>query len=194
MYNLKSIVLVSLIAISSIMLTGCASIVGQTTNAPILSSPGLRTAGTVFDDELIENKILINLSKANAQVNQSHINVISFNESVLLVGQVPSQQASAEAETIAKRTRAVRKVHNELQIAGPTSYVIRSNDTYLTSRVKVALLTSKSAKALRIKVITENATVYLMGLVTRAEAQAAVNEIVEISGVIKLVKVFEYID
>ena len=194
MRNLKSIVLVSLITVSSIMVTGCASIVGQTTNDPILSSPGLRTAGTVFDDELIESKILINLSKANAQVNQSHINVISFNESVLLVGQVPSQQASDDAEAIATQTRKVKKVNNELQIAGPTSFVIRSNDTYLTSRVKVALLTSESANPLRIKVITENATVYLMGLVTRDEAQAAVDEIVKISGVIRIVKVFEYID
>ena len=77
---------------------------------------------------------------------------------------------------------------------GSTSSVIRRNDTYLTCLVKVALLTSESTNALRIKVITENATVYLMGLVTRAEAQTAVDEIVQISGVMKIVKVFEYID
>jgi osmotically-inducible protein OsmY len=193
MPNLKSATLFAVI-ISTLVVSGCASIVGQTTNQPIGSSPGLRTAGTVIEDELIENKILVNLGKGSAQISQSHVNVISFNENVLLVGQVPTQTAADEAQAIAKATRRVKTVHNELQIAGPTSFVIRSNDTYLTSRAKVTLLASQNAKGIRVKVITENGTVYLMGLVTRQEAQSAVDEIVNIPGVRKIVKVFEYID
>ena len=176
------------------LLTGCASLIGQTTSEPITSSPGLRTAGAVLEDEIIENKILVNLTQASDELINSHINVVSFNENVLLVGQVPTQQVKTEAMRIAKSTRKVNSVHNELSIAGPTSLLIRSNDSYLTSRAKVNLLISQNANGIRIKVITENGTVFLMGLVTRAEAQSAVDEVVNISGVRKIVKVFEYID
>ncbi|MFT5707186.1 MAG: osmotically-inducible protein OsmY [Oceanospirillaceae bacterium] len=190
---MRNIKIASIIALATII-SGCASLVSQTTDQPISASPGLRTAGTVIDDEVIENKILINLTKASDSVKKSHINVISFNENVLLVGQVPSEEARIEAGDIAQSTRKVKSVHNELLVAGPTSLLIRSNDTYLTSHAKISLLASQNANGIRIKVITENGTVFLMGLLKRSEAQSAVDEIVTISGVRKIVKVFEYID
>lgn len=190
---MQKLKIASLILLATFV-TGCASIVGNTTEQPISSTPGVRTAGTLIDDEVIENKILINFTKGSSELKNSHINVVSFNENVLLVGQVPNEAVKAEAEQIAKATRDVETVHNELQIAGPTSLIIRSNDTYLTSRAKVNLLASQNANGIRVKVITENGTVYLMGLVKRHEAQAAVDEIVNIAGVRKIVKVFEYID
>ena len=176
------------------LVTGCASIIGETTQEPITTTPGLRSAGTVIEDEIIENKILVNLGKGSGLVKDSHINVVSFNENVLLVGQVPTEQAKKEAAAIAQSTRKVNSVHNELLVAGPTSLLIRSNDTYLTSRAKINLLASQNANGIRVKVITENGTVFLMGLVTKNEGQAAVDEIVTISGVRRIVKVFEYID
>ncbi|MGB1238611.1 MAG: BON domain-containing protein [Pseudomonadales bacterium] len=178
----------------SLAIGGCASIVGSTTEEPVTSAPGLRTPGTLIEDEYIENKILINLGKGSDAVKNAHINVVSFNENVLLVGQVPDELSSQEAYEIASATRNVKKVHNELEIAGPTSLIIRSNDTYLTSRAKVNMLASESAKGIRVKVITENGAVFLMGLVTRQEADAAVDAIRNISGVRRIVKVFEYID
>ena len=185
-----------LIAFILITLTmaGCASVVGKTTNQSISTSPGLRSAGAVIEDEIIENKILVNLTQGTFEVRNAHVSVVSFNGNVLLAGQVPTEAAKQEAERIASTTRRVKRVHNELQIAGPTSLLIRSNDTYLTSRAKVSLLASQNANGIRIKLLTENGTVYLMGLLTRAEAQAAVDEIVTIAGVRKIVKVFEYID
>ena len=188
MRNLK-IVFAIILATS---ISGCASLIGQTANQPITSSPGLRTAGTLIEDELIENKILV--TQGSLEIKNSHINVVSFNENVLLIGQVPTQDVKNEAQRIAESTRKVKSVHNELQVAGPTSLLIRSNDTYLTSRAKVNLLASQNANGIRVKVISENGTVFLMGLVTRNEGQAAVNEIVNISGVRRIVKVFEYID
>ncbi|NQZ31949.1 MAG: BON domain-containing protein [Oceanospirillaceae bacterium] len=190
MRNLK-IVFAIILATS---ISGCASLIGQTANQPITSSPGLRTAGTLIEDELIENKILVNFTQGSLEIKNSHINVVSFNENVLLIGQVPTQDVKNEAQRIAESTRKVKSVHNELQVAGPTSLLIRSNDTYLTSRAKVNLLASQNANGIRVKVISENGTVFLMGLVTRNEGQAAVNEIVNISGVRRIVKVFEYID
>ncbi|EPJ45587.1 MAG: putative lipoprotein [Osedax symbiont Rs1] len=190
MPNLK---LASLIMFATLA-TGCASLVGQTADQPITSSPGLRSAGTMVEDEIIETKILFNFTKGSQGVQRSHINVVSFNENVLLVGQAPSEEAKFDAADIARSARKVKRVHNELEVAGPTSLIIRTHDLGLTAVAKGKLLLSANAKGLRIKIITEDSTVFLMGLVTRDEAQAAVDEIVSITGVRKIVKVFEYID
>jgi osmotically-inducible protein OsmY len=109
------------------------------------------------------------------------------------VGQVPNEQVKQEAERVASQVRHVRKIHNELEIAGPTSTIVRSNDVYLTSRIKVQMLADKSIEGNRIKVITENGVVYLMGLVRRDEADRAVDITRSVTGVRKIVKVFEYI-
>lgn len=88
----------------------------------------------------------------------------------------------------------MRKIHNELEIAGPTSTIVRTNDVYLTSRVKLQLLADENAPGSRIKVVTENGVVYLMGLLKRSEADTAVAIVRSVPGVRKIVKVFEYID
>jgi osmotically-inducible protein OsmY len=190
MYKLTILPLI----VFAILSTGCASLAGKATDKPILSSPGLRSAGTVVEDEIIETKILFNLTKGSMALRRSHINVISFNLNVLLIGQAPSQEVALEAQKIAQSTRKVNRVHNEIQIAGPTSFITRAQDTALTIEAKSKLLLSSNAKGLRVKINTEDATVYLMGLVTRSEGEAAVNEIKTISGVRKIVKVFEHID
>jgi osmotically-inducible protein OsmY len=90
--------------------------------------------------------------------------------------------------------RNVRKVYNELTLAGKTSLLSRTNDRWLTTKVKSAFSTAELSDATRIKVVTENGVVYLMGLLTRAEADAAANIARKIQGVQKVVKVFEYIN
>ncbi len=186
----------SLIAIvlTSTLVTGCSNIISATREEPIREDPGSRTLGSYLEDEAIETKILVNLSKGSAPLAQSHINVVSYNGQVLLVGQVPSAQVKQEAEQIARQIQHVRKVHNELEIAGPTSTIIRINDTYLTSRVKLQLLADESVEGNRIKVVTENGVVYLMGLVRPDEAERAVEITRSVSGVRKIVKVFEYVN
>ena len=88
----------------------------------------------------------------------------------------------------------MRKVHNELTVAGKTSYLSRTNDSWLTTKVKSAMAAAESADSTRIKVVTENGVVYLMGLVTREEADAAADIARHIQGVQKIVKVFEYMN
>jgi osmotically-inducible protein OsmY len=90
--------------------------------------------------------------------------------------------------------RGVRKVHNELQISGPTSMVSRSNDAWLVTKIKTAMFVNDETDALRIKVVTENGVVYLLGLLTRDEADKAVEVSRSVYGVQKIVKVFEYIN
>ncbi|GAA0790497.1 BON domain-containing protein [Marinobacterium sediminicola] len=179
--------------IASTLLTGCSSIISATREEPIQEDQGSRTLGRYLEDESIETKILVNISKGSERLAQSHINAVSYNGQVLLIGQVPDEQVKQEAENVARQVRHVRKIHNELEVAGPTSTIVRSNDVYLTSRIKVQMLADERVSGGRIKVVTENGVVYLMGLVTPAEADIAVEITRSVTGVRKIVKVFEYI-
>lgn len=182
------------LAVLSLTLSGCASIISATRTTPIHEDRGERTIGRYVEDEMIETKVLVNLSKGSTPLAQSHVNVTSFNGQVLLTGQVPDEATREEAQRIAANVREVRKIDNELEIAGPTSTIIRTNDIYLTSRIKLQLLAEKGVNSNRIKVVTENGVVYLMGLLKRSEAETAVSVVRSVAGVRKIVKLFEYLD
>lgn len=181
------------IVLASTLVSGCSNLISATREEPIRENQGSRTLGSYLEDEAIETKVLVNISKGSEALAQSHINVVSYNGQVLLVGQVPSEQVKQEAERVTNHARHVRKIHNELEIAGPTSTIVRSNDVYLTSRIKVQMLADSTIEGNRIKVVTENGVVYLMGLVRRDEADRAVEITRSVTGVLKIVKVFEYI-
>ena len=183
---------IALIATST-LLAGCSDLISATREEPIRENVGSRTVGNFIEDEAIELKSLVNISKGSAPLSQSHINVTSFNGQVLLTGQVPNESIKNEAKSVVEKVRDVRKIHNELEIAGPTSTIVRSNDVYLTSRIKLQLLADKAVEGLRIKVVTENGIVYLMGLVSQSEADRAVSVVRSVPGVQRIVKVFEYV-
>ena len=136
----------------------------------------------------------INLARASADLDESHIVVVSFNGNVLLAGQVASESLKTQAENIAREVRHVRNVHNELRVAGNNSAMARTNDAWLTAKVKSRLLLSGDTPGMRTKVVTENGVVYLMGLLTREEADMAVQKVQKVGGVQKIVKIIEYID
>ncbi len=175
------------------LLSACASIVGVVNDKPISEDLGKRSWGSFIDDEIIETKAMINLKKANAAFKNAHISIISYNGLALLVGQAPNQALKSLAEETVRKIRKVRRVHNELSIAGPSSALVRSGDNWLTSKIKVRMLFSKGIQSKRIKVVTENGIVYLMGLVSRAEARRVVSSVQNSYGVQKIVKIFEYI-
>lgn len=177
-----------------IFLQGCSTLVSSTREDPIPENRSSRTLGGMIEDNSIEFKAKVNLTKGSQTLSRSNVNPTSFNGVVLLTGQVPNEQTQREAEQVVSQIREVRLVKNELVIAGPTSMVIRTNDTYLTGRVKTQLLTESLTKALNIKVVTENGSVYLMGFVTKQEAENVVEVVRNIVGVTRIVKVFEYID
>ena len=142
------------LVMTTTLVTGCSTIVSSSREEPIREDIGNRTLGNIIEDEAIELKVMVNLSKGSAPLAQSHINVKSFNGQVLLTGQVPNENVRQEAEQIVGQTREVKRIHNELEIAGPSSTIVRSNDIYLTSRVKLKLLSDKSIEGLRVKVVT----------------------------------------
>lgn len=173
---------------------GCSSLVAATRTTPIQDNYGKRSIGNFIDDSIIETKIKVNLKMTNKKLGEAHISVVSFNGAVLLVGQVPSQNLKQSAGTVASNVRGVTRTHNELVEAGPLSVPARSNDAWLTTKVKAKLLIARNVKANRIKVVTENGVVYLLGLVSRDLGDRIVAAVRNTFGVQKIVRIFEYIE
>ena len=177
-----------------VLLSSCSSLISATRSSPIQEDYGKRSFGRFIDDGLIETKAKVNLKKTDEQLKKAHIGVTSYNGVVLVAGQVPSAELKELAGAVVGKVRNVKRVHNELSVAGPISMPARSNDSWLTTKVKSKLLASSQVKGRRIKVVTENGVVHLMGLVTRAEADEVVNVVKGTFGVQKIVRIFEYID
>ncbi|MDF0730724.1 BON domain-containing protein [Pseudomonas entomophila] len=176
-------------------LSGCSSVLTSTRDTPIEDDRGTRTIGSKIDDSLIETKVAVNVAKANPDLDKgSHIVVSSYNGIVLLAGQTPRADLKSLAEQTASQVQRVKKVHNELQVIQPSSILARNNDAWLTTKIKTQMIGDANVPSSRIKVITENGIVYLLGLVTQREANAATNVVQGVSGVQKIVKLFEYID
>lgn len=173
---------------------GCATVLDATHDGPIQPDPGERTFGTFIDDQQLETITKVNIGKAHPQLKAANIDVTSFNGVVLLTGQVPNNDLRNLAGGTAQQVHAVRQVYNEIQVRGTTSVLARTSDTWLTTKVKSVLMTDKEIDSSRIKVITENGVVYLMGLLTRHEAENAAEKARTVGGVQKVVKAVEYID
>ncbi len=183
----------SLFVAIALSIQGCSHIISATSSEPIKEKPTERSTGSRIDDEIIETKALVNIDKTDNRLAQSHINVTSYNGIVLLTGQVSTEALrQLAAQTVAK-IKKVRRVHNELTLSGASSMVARSNDAWITTKVKSKMLASSKVQGQRIKVVTENGVVYLMGLVSRDEADRAAELSRKTGGVQKVVRIFEYI-
>jgi osmotically-inducible protein OsmY len=186
----------ALVALSlALSVTGCSSVLTAARDKPIDDDRGTRTLGSKIDDSLIETKVSVNIAKANIDLDKnSHVVVTSYNGVVLLAGQTPRADLKTLAEQAASEVQRVKKVHNEIQVLAPSSLLARNNDAWLTTKIKTQMLTDSAIPGSRIKVVTENGIVYLLGLLTQAEATRATNLVQGVSGVQKIVKLFEYID
>ncbi|MDQ6619858.1 MAG: BON domain-containing protein [Pseudomonadota bacterium] len=172
------------------LVAGCIPIlVGGAMAGGALVVADRRSAGAQIDDEAIEIKVA---SNARANFSNIHLNVTSFNGIVLLSGEVGDQAARDSIGNIARATDRARTVHNELVIAPPSSFRERSGDTLITSKVKARFVEANEFHANQVKVVTERSVVYLLGIVTRAEADAAARLASQTSGVVRVVRLFEY--
>lgn len=184
------------VALLGLMLSGCGLPVllgvGAATTSMIVASDR-RTAGVMLDDERIELATMDLVARDTVLRENAHINATSFNGQLLLTGEVPDHESSEALARSAARLPQVRIVKNELVVGPVTDSAIRTRDTGITSRVKSRMLSELGGElANNVKVVTENGTVYLMGLVTRDEAAQAVTVTMLIAGVQRIVKVFEY--
>ena len=122
----------------------------------------------------------------------ANITIATFNGDVLLAGQTPTEWQKQKAYNIVKTATNADKIYNFINIASPSSALTRMSDTWITTKVKSKLIASNDLDATQIKVITENGTVYLMGILRPAEAEAAVASASETDGVRSVVKIFSY--
>lgn len=181
------------IATASALLAGCAPIlVAGAVGGTALVATDRRSAGAQVDDESIELKIANNIGAGFG--DQVHVNVTSYNGVVLLTGEVPTQDSLNSIVEIAHKTPKVKTVHNELLIGPVASVGSRTNDSYITAKVKSRFVEANKFAANHVKVVTERQVVYLMGLVRHSEADTAAQIAATTSGVTRVVKLFQYID
>ena len=175
------------------LISGCGSVMSSAGAGPIEDDPGERTFGQQMIDEGIETKAKVNINAANDSYDAAHLSIVSFNGFVLLIGQVPSEELKTLATAIVKNIEDVRRIYNELEVGEATDAGTRANDTWITTRVKSNLLASSNTPGRRVKVVTENSVVYLMGLLTEAEAKRVALEAAEVGSVERVVQLFELI-
>ena len=173
-----------------VSLQGCVGLLLGGAVVGGLAMTDRRTLGAQTDDKTI---MLKGEAKIPGVVGQNgHINVTSFNSHMLITGEARDEAAKAAAEREAKSIEGVKVVINELEVGPPSTFFSRSNDTYITSKVKASLLEAKDVFGNSVKVVTERGNVYLMGRVTEREGTRAGEIAAGVSGVQKVVKVFEY--
>ena len=172
-------------------LSGCVALVAGGAISGTLAATDRRTLGAQTEDRAIEVKGGIKLN--NIVGDAGHVNINAFNRRALLTGEVRDEAMKAAAERELRGIEGVLSVTNELEIAGPASYTSRSNDALITTKVKASLVDMKDISANSYQVVTERGVVYLQGRVTQREGQIGADVARGVSGVTKVVKVFEYI-
>ena len=183
---LKSICL--LLLAGSILAGGCVPAVSLLAIDVVRDE---REPRAYWQDNKAEMDIRFSIHR-NKTISDTNVSVTIWNAVVLLTGEVPDQQAIDRILDIAKSHHYTRQVVNRIELAGRTNMASRGNDSWLTGRVKTALVVSGTVDPTRFKVVTERANVYLMGLVTSAEATEAVLIVRSVPGVVRVIKVFEY--
>jgi osmotically-inducible protein OsmY len=176
----------------SLCLSGCVPlVVAGAAGGAALVATDRRSVGAQADDEAIELKIANN--RSNRYGDRVHVNVTSYNGVVLLTGEVPDEATHREIVAMARATDRVRGVHDEIAVRPNTPLSERTNDTYLTGLVKSRFVEQNRFPATQVKIVTERGVVYLMGIVSRQEGDAAAQIAASTSGVRRVVKLFEYI-
>jgi len=184
-----------LIPIAAIMLSlqGCIFVAG--------AAAGAAGVAVVYDHRKLENimtdqritSTIVDKINAVPELNQdSHIEVTAFNQVVLLTGETSTPALRQQAEELAHSTPDVNRVYNEIDIKGSASQLTRASDSWITTKIKTEMLATKGLASGTIKVITENGTVYLMGIVSKDQADTAVDIARQVSGVQKVIRIFQF--
>jgi len=172
-------------------LQGCVPLVMGGAALGAAATMDRRTLGAQTEDKSITVKAEVQIPKIVGDAG--HVNIASFNRKVLLTGEVRDEAMKAKVEAEVRRIENVVSVINELAVAGPSSYTSRSSDALITTNVKASLVEMKTISATSFKVVTERGTVYLMGRVTQREGDLGAKIAQSVSGVQRVVKIFEYI-
>jgi osmotically-inducible protein OsmY len=189
----RRVALGSLAAAAVVLATGCAPLViGGAAAGTAMVASDRRSTGIQVEDQAIELRVANTLSE-KFPGDTANISATSYNRRVLLTGEVPTEQARAEAQALVEKSPNVAAVVNELYVGKPSTLANRNFDTSLTAKVRAALAPAEGVPNGTIKVVTSRSVVYLMGLVTQAEGEATAKVASRVAGVQRVVKVFEYL-
>ena len=188
--SIKSII--STLALAA-LLQGCvaAAVVAVVGGASVATDN--RSLGNQIDDQKIELDAHANIANSEALKNNTNLHVVSVNGSVLVVGQAPNSYLRDQAIKAINDVNGVNQLHNQIRVSNTTSFTTKTNDVWLTSKVKAALFGNEELDSSNIKVVTENGEVFLMGLITKAQAAIAVDIARNVGGVNRVFKIFEYL-
>ena len=188
----RSLKIASVLMLAS-AIQGCAVVTVAAITAGATMATDRRSFGNQIDDQSIEFNAHNDLAKQKSLTDNTNLHIVSVNGSVLVVGQVPTTFLRDLAIKTVTKVQGINQIHNQIRIGSNTSITTQTNDIWLTSKVKSALFSSDKINAKDIKVITENGEVFLLGLVTKKEAEVAVDIARNINGVNRVFKAFEYI-
>lgn len=150
-----------------------------------------RTPGTMVDDQSIAIKANLAIAKNKKIWQDSHISMLSYNNSLLLVGQTKSYKNKEQIEKLLEPIAEIGNIYNQISVTDPIPLKVRANDAWITTQVKAKLLSNRDVGMNRVKVLTEDGTVYLMGMLTRSEEQTASDLARRVAGVNKVITVVE---
>lgn len=190
---MRKLLVVSLLGLTAtVPLTGCLPVLATGVGVGAMMADDRRSAGVYIEDEEIEFRAGSRLREA--KLDGVRANFTSFNRRLLITGEAPTEALKARMSEIGRGVPGVKEVYNEMAIAGPIGFAARSNDGYITTKVKARMFEDSRINANHVKVVTSNGVVYLMGLVKREEADIAAGIAARTTGVQRVVKVFEYLD
>lgn len=179
---------------AALLLSACAApvlVAGAAGGATVASDQ--RSNQALLDDQLIEAKAKDAIYADPTRAKRIHVNVTSYNYVVLLTGEALSAETRDKVVDIVRHLDKVRRVHNEIRVADLTDFASRTRDSWITSKVKSQMIATRDFPSSRIKVVTENGSVYLMGLVTKELGNQAAAISSKVDGVQRVIKLFEYI-
>ncbi len=173
---------------------GCAALVVAGAGTTAVAANDRRTIGAQVDDQAIELKVSSAMKSDETLRREAHVNATSMNGIVLLTGETATPELRDRVLTKVREINGIRRAVNEIRIAPPSLIGSRSHDTWLTTKVKTKMIQAENLDSSRVKVVTENDAVYLLGLVTQKEAGVATDAARSVTGVARVVKLFEYTD
>jgi osmotically-inducible protein OsmY len=173
---------------------GCAPVIVAGGATAAVAANERRTLGSLVDDESIEIKARKAINDERDFGDDVHINITSMNGIVLLTGETTTEDKRDRAMALIREIPGIRRIVSEIRVAEPRAFAYTTHDSWITSKVKAELLGTEGLPSSQIKVVTENSVVYLMGLVTQKEGEAAAEAARTVGGITRVVKLFEYID
>jgi osmotically-inducible protein OsmY len=184
-----------LLATMMLALQGCIFVVGAAAGGAAVSAVyDHRKLGQVTKDNRLNNRIIDQINTIPDLHDKAHISVTTFNGVVLLSGEALTSELSQQVENEAHKVDGISKVYNEIEIKGPSSSLTKASDSWITAKIKAQMLATKGLASGSIKVVTENGTVYLMGIVNRDQAENTVDIARQVAGVQRVIKIFQYTD